>query len=56
MLLPCSPHTHDVRTTAAPGAWAATSASPPSLEAPYTDWGLVRSHSTYGPSLVPSKT
>ena len=46
MLLPCSPHTHDVRTMAEPGAWSHTSASPPRFDRPYTDCGLGTSHST----------
>src|SRR5207248_7510831 len=46
MLLPYSPHTHDVRTMVA--LVPSTSHSPPSLDRPYTETGLGASHSTYG--------
>ena len=55
MLAPCSPQTQESRTIVDPGRSRASS-SPASFERPYTDWGFGGSHSTYGPSFVPSNT
>ena len=56
MFAPCSPHTHEVRTTAADGPSDSASRSPISFERPYADCGFGSSHSTYGRSSVPSNT
>jgi len=50
---PYRPHTQEVRTTVSAGPRAD---SPASFERPYTDIGLVASHSWYPRSLRPSKT
>ncbi len=56
MFGPCSPQTHDVRTTVAPIPAASASCSPASFEAPYTHIGPVSSHSVYGAGCSPLNT
>ena len=56
MLLPCTPHNHDVRTTEARAPSTSASRSPMSFDHPYTLRGAGSSCSWYGRSRVPSNT